>query len=201
MDHLPRCCRTATAVVRRPSCYALGSVAFLFVYLAAGAGLFVVWEDDWTFFDGFYFCFITMTTIGFGDLVPKKPKYMLLCTVYILIGLALTSTIIELVRRQYLQSWKQLQAMSGPLAESLRKMADSAPGIDVSAFQNDLKKVLTVVTMPKRFTNQLDKYGRRPKQIQWEDAVESVIRDISNGTQERQISPPVVKIVIYESSV
>ncbi|KAF5302925.1 hypothetical protein FQA39_LY02105 [Lamprigera yunnana] len=199
VGHMPGWCRNAT-VVRRTSCYAVGAVGFLFMYLAAGAGFFVIWEEDWTFFDGFYFCFITMTTIGFGDLVPKKPKYMLLCTIYILIGLALTSTIIELVRRQYLQSWKQLQAMSGPLADSLRRMADSAPGIDVSAFQNDLKKVLTVVTMPKRFTGQIEKGGKKQKQIQWEDAVESVIRDISNGNQPKQQSP-VVKIVIYESSV
>lgn len=34
---------------------------------------------------------------------------MLLCTLYILVGLALTSTIIELVRRQYAQSWQKLQ--------------------------------------------------------------------------------------------
>lgn len=39
----------------------------------------------------------------------EKPNYMLLCTLYILIGLALTSTIIELVRRQYATSWAKLQ--------------------------------------------------------------------------------------------
>lgn len=70
---------------------------------------------------------------------------MLLCTLYILVGLALTSTIIELVRRQYAQSWRQLQALSGPLADNLRKLAENAPGLDVTAFQQDLRKVLTVV--------------------------------------------------------
>ncbi|KAJ9584751.1 hypothetical protein L9F63_020901, partial [Diploptera punctata] len=127
---------------------AVAAVVFLFLYLAAGACLFVLWEDDWSFFDGFYFCFITMTTIGFGDLVPKKPKYMLLCTLYILVGLALTSTIIELVRRQYAQSWRRLQALSGPFADTLRRLGETAgTGIDVTALQ----KMLTIVSVPRRF--------------------------------------------------
>lgn len=79
----------------------------------------------------------------------EKPKYMLLCTMYILIGLALTSTIIELVRRQYAQSWRRIQALSGPLAETLRRIGDAAGGgiaADVNALQQDLRKVLTVVS-------------------------------------------------------
>ncbi|XP_060531001.1 potassium channel subfamily K member 18 isoform X2 [Cylas formicarius] len=193
---LPKSLRNAM-VARRTSSYALSAVCFLFVYLAAGAGIFVLWEEEWTFFDGFYFCFITMTTIGFGDLVPKKPKYMLLCTLYILVGLALTSTIIELVRRQYAQSWRQLQALRGPLAENLRKLADNAPGLDVLAFQHDLMKVLTVVSMPRRVGSRRSK---KEKEKEWEDALQAVIKDMTvKATQD--IEPPIVQIVIYESSV
>ena len=41
----------------------------LALFFALGALLFTAWED-WTFFEAFYFCFITSTTIGFGDLTP-----------------------------------------------------------------------------------------------------------------------------------
>ncbi|XP_065159205.1 potassium channel subfamily K member 18-like [Atheta coriaria] len=204
MDHLPpppKFCRGKNASgARRTSLYALSAVGFLFVYLALGAGLFVIWEDGWTFFDGFYFCFVTMTTIGFGDLVPEKPTYMLFATMYILIGLALTTTIIELVRRQYAQSWRQLQALSGPLADNLRKLAENRPGLDVSAFQQDLRKVLTVVTMPRKFNaSQKSKTGKLQPNGDWEEAMEAVIRDITEGNQRQK--PPIVQIVIYESSV
>ena len=43
----------------------------LLVYIAFGAVLFAIMED-WSYVDAFYFCFITLTTVGFGDLVPEK---------------------------------------------------------------------------------------------------------------------------------
>ncbi|XP_026747290.1 TWiK family of potassium channels protein 7-like isoform X1 [Trichoplusia ni] len=197
---MPKCCTRVSDAnpTGQRSLYAFGAVGFLFLYLSAGAGLFKMWEDDWTFYDGFYFCFITMTTIGFGDIVPKRPKYMLICTVYILIGLALTSTIIELVRRQYAQSWQQLRALSGPLADTLRRLGDAGRGVDVSALHSDLRKVLTVVTMP-RLSSANGSALTDKRRLEWEAAVEAVIRDITAPAPTQK--PPIVQIVIYESSV
>ena len=43
---------------------ALGSLLVLFLFLSLGGYCFSLYEQI-SFFDGFYFCFITMTTIGY----------------------------------------------------------------------------------------------------------------------------------------
>ncbi|KAK6023557.1 Ion channel [Ostertagia ostertagi] len=57
--------------------------------MAVGAVLLGSWEN-WQFFSGFYFSFITMTTVGFGDIVPLNREFYLLDLCYIIIGLAIT---------------------------------------------------------------------------------------------------------------
>lgn len=47
------------------------SLLIMVAYIFGGAGLFAKWEDNIGFVDGAYFCFITLTTIGFGDIVSK----------------------------------------------------------------------------------------------------------------------------------
>lgn len=51
-----------------------------------------------------YFCWIAAQT-----------TYMLVSIAYILVGLALTTSIIELIRRQYAQSWKKMQELTNRL--------------------------------------------------------------------------------------
>lgn len=44
-------------------------LCFFSRYILLGASLFEAWEK-WNYLDGSYFCFISLSSIGFGDLVP-----------------------------------------------------------------------------------------------------------------------------------
>ena len=74
-------------------------------YVTGGAVLFSGWEE-WTTLDSFYFCFITLTTIGFGDYAPKtnnklEPEISIIfCSVYLLFGMSLLVMTFNLVQEQ-----------------------------------------------------------------------------------------------------
>ncbi|KAL3993661.1 Ion channel family protein [Acanthocheilonema viteae] len=77
-------------------------LTILLFYIAFGGFLFASFEP-WTYTDAFYFCFVSLTTIGFGDLVPESQEYVPLMLVYLGIGLAVTTMCIDLVGIQYIQ--------------------------------------------------------------------------------------------------
>jgi len=62
-------------------------------YICGGAVLFAKWED-WNLLDGSYFCFISLSTIGFGDIVPGDKIYygqglelsFIFCSMYLMLG-------------------------------------------------------------------------------------------------------------------
>ncbi|KAG8187501.1 hypothetical protein JTE90_022894 [Oedothorax gibbosus] len=75
-------------------------------YICGGAILFSSWEG-WDYSDSCYFCFITLTTIGFGDMVPgtavlsEDAQLALgLCSMYLLFGMALLAMSFNLVQEE-----------------------------------------------------------------------------------------------------
>ncbi|XP_069089798.1 potassium channel subfamily K member 3 [Pleurodeles waltl] len=72
--------------------------------LCIGAAAFSHYEH-WSFFHAYYYCFITLTTIGFGDYVAlqkdealqTKPQYVAFSFVYILTGLTVIGAFLNLV--------------------------------------------------------------------------------------------------------
>lgn len=80
----------------------------LLFYISLGTIIFAVWED-WSVIDGAYFCFVTLSTIGFGDLVPLRtfrgPELQLFaCFLYLLLGLVLVAMTFTVVENQLM--WK-----------------------------------------------------------------------------------------------
>lgn len=75
------------------------ALLLLSIYMTVGACIFTIWES-WDFFEAFYFVFISMSTIGFGDYVPDHPMFMMATFIYLLFGLALTSMCINVVQEK-----------------------------------------------------------------------------------------------------
>jgi len=65
-------------------------------YILLGGLVLPMWETEFKGFDPFYFCFITLTTIGFGDIVPQHPKYFMITSLFIITGMAIMSMAFKL---------------------------------------------------------------------------------------------------------
>ncbi|KAL1432301.1 hypothetical protein MTO96_013620 [Rhipicephalus appendiculatus] len=85
---------------------------FLLAYMTLGALMFSLWEG-WSFFEAFYFVFVSMSTIGFGDYVPQQPAFMMAAFVYLLFGLALTSMCITVIQEKLAATFEKAQAQIG----------------------------------------------------------------------------------------
>ncbi|XP_060930433.1 potassium channel subfamily K member 15 [Limanda limanda] len=77
--------------------------------LCVGAAAFSHFEG-WSFFHAYYYCFITLTTIGFGDFVAlqkkddlqEKTPYVAFSFLYILVGLTVIGAFLNLVVLRFL---------------------------------------------------------------------------------------------------
>ncbi|KAK5964534.1 Ion channel, partial [Trichostrongylus colubriformis] len=57
-----------------------------------------VWDQNWTWLESFYFFFISLSTVGLGDLVPSSPRLLITMFGFILVGLSLVSMVINLLQ-------------------------------------------------------------------------------------------------------
>ncbi|KPP66814.1 potassium channel subfamily K member 1-like [Scleropages formosus] len=92
---------------------ALLAISFFFLIPAI---IFSVLEEDWNFLESFYFCFISLSTIGLGDYVPGegyhqkyRELYKLSITVYLIVGLIAMLVVLETFCE--LKQMKQLRKM------------------------------------------------------------------------------------------
>lgn len=61
--------------------------------------IFYHYVEKFSWLDAYYFCIITLTTIGYGDLTPKTPAGKVFTTFYVLIGIGIITGFITVTAR------------------------------------------------------------------------------------------------------
>lgn len=108
VKHVRKCFRRSTTEVSQTHLIFI-TLNLSSVVLTAGAAIFSYFEG-WDYIDSFYYCFITLTTIGFGDYVAlqkndmltRQHEYVTFCLIFILFGLAVLSAAMNLLILRFL---------------------------------------------------------------------------------------------------
>nr|XP_023029480.1 TWiK family of potassium channels protein 7-like [Leptinotarsa decemlineata] len=88
-------------------------LCMMFIYICLGT--FALYKlEDWSLLNGFYFCFMSLTTIGFGDMVPGSDPFLQhesnatiwFCSIYIMSGMALTAMCFNVVHDEIVHRLK-----------------------------------------------------------------------------------------------
>ena len=92
------------------------SLFVLISYVTAGAVLFTVLQKgEWTYAESFYFCFITLSTIGLGDYVYGQvgktvDSSSIISVAYLLVGLSVVSMCFNLMQEEVMHKLRILLA-------------------------------------------------------------------------------------------
>ena len=102
-----------TSIAQNPIRYALAAVAS---GLIIGGTIFSFIEKDTRIIDGIWWAFVSMTTVGYGDIAPKSPGIRMLATFVIATGIAATAILTA--------------ALAGRIAEARLSDAGLTPDLD-----------------------------------------------------------------------
>ena len=92
--------RALAAVWRDPETKALPVVAGALVL----TGTIFYWRfEEWTIIESLYFCVVTLTTVGYGDLSPTTDVTRIFTILYILTGFGVLVALLTSVAEEYIR--------------------------------------------------------------------------------------------------
>ncbi|KAK6754068.1 hypothetical protein RB195_013210 [Necator americanus] len=101
-----------------------------------------VWDQKWTMLESFYFFFISLSTVGLGDLVPSSPRLLLTMFGFILIGLSLASMVINLLQMKMKKTYEAGPVThDGSVIEHVLVVSSSTEKLKCCAGANEINSI------------------------------------------------------------
>ncbi|TFK20395.1 voltage-gated potassium channel [Coprinopsis marcescibilis] len=113
------------------------------IFWLVGSAVFMATEG-WSFGISAYFCFITFTTVGYGDLTPHSPAGRSIFVVWALLGVATMTTLISILSEMYSRRYKeaiQSEIYDSPSSKTLEMT-------ELQAFSEELNRLEDVRSGP-----------------------------------------------------
>ncbi|WAR22577.1 KCNK9-like protein [Mya arenaria] len=142
-----------------------------------GATMYTIWED-WTFIESFYFVFVSLSTIGFGDVLPAHQKFFIISSIYMFVGLSLVSMCINVAIEFFNSMSKRAKQKMG---EAKRKIGDKVNQASKNALEKSIrlrqKTDARLTNLKTNITDETSKFKHKT-----DKALTGIKTNISNET-------------------
>ena len=79
----------------------IGGALFILLFIILFGGVIYSYIENWSLLDGIYFSAVTVSTLGYGDLVPKTDLGKIFTIIYSLSGIAIGLYILTVMGRSF----------------------------------------------------------------------------------------------------
>ena len=76
-----------------------GCLFLVTIYIFSGAAV-IAKAQNWAYFDAIYYCFISLSTIGFGGIRLEEDSTLWVCALYLLFGMTILSTCCHILHQE-----------------------------------------------------------------------------------------------------
>jgi len=109
------------------------AVLFIIIILIFFGAWYFKIEEGWSYVDAFYFTVMTVTTVGYGDLVPTTDASKIVVSIYSMISLPIVLVAFTVFAKSYVEDrLQQIEKKISDLVTREKTIEDKIEKIEVS---------------------------------------------------------------------